>query len=143
MQPPNLSLVIVMICFWISFFLIQKFLLKPVGAVLTERRRRIEGAEAEWQSKHQEYLDETARLETELEEAAKAAAKSRNDLRQQALERRQARLETARAKADGTLDQAMAELDSEAASARTELETRARELAALYASQLLGREVSQ
>ena len=74
MQPPNLSLIIVMVCFWICFWLIQKFLLKPVGAVLAERRGRIEGAETEWQSKHQEYLDETARLESELEKAAKAAA---------------------------------------------------------------------
>lgn len=143
MQPPNLSLVIVMICFWVGFFLIQKFLLKPVGAVLEERRRRIDGAEAEWQSKHQEYLGETARLEGELEEAAKAAARSRNDLRQQALERRQALLETAREKADGKLDQAMTELDGEASAARAELEARARELATLFASRLLGREVSQ
>ena len=54
MQPPNVSLVIVMVCFWISFWLIQKFLLKPVGGVLAERKRRIEGAEGEWQWEHQE-----------------------------------------------------------------------------------------
>ncbi len=143
MQPPNLSLLIVMICFWISFWLIWKFLLKPMDAVLAERRRRIEGAEAEWQSKHREYLEETARLESELEDAAKAAARNRNDQRQQALERRQAMLETARQKADGKLDRAMAELDDEATTARTELQNRSRELATLYASQLLGREVTQ
>ncbi len=142
MQPPNLSLVIVMICFWISFWLIQRFLLKPIEAVLAERRRRIEGAEAEWHAKHQEYLAETARLESELEDAAKSAAKTRNDLRQQALDRRQAVLDTARQKADGKLDQAMATLDTDAAAARADLEARARELAALYASRLLGREVS-
>ena len=96
MQPPNFSLVIVMVCFWLTFWLVQKFLLKPVGAVLAERSRRIDGAENEWQSKHQEYLDETARLETELEEAAKAAAKVRNDYQQKALDRRQATLDARR-----------------------------------------------
>ena len=143
MQPPNLSLIIVMVCFWITFWLIQKFLLKPVGGVLAERKRRIEGAEAEWQSKHQEYLDETARLESELENAAKAAAKVRADHRQAALDRRQAILDTARQQADGKLDEAMGALEGEASAARVELERNARELAQLYASRLLGREVSQ
>lgn len=143
MQPPNVSLVIVMVCFWLTFWLIQKFLLKPVGAVLAERRRRIEGAEEEWQTKHQEFLDETARLEAELQDAAKAAAKVRNDYQQQALDRRKARLEVARQKADAQLDEAMDTLGNEASSARTELQARARELAGLFASRLLGREVSQ
>jgi F0F1-type ATP synthase membrane subunit b/b' len=143
MQLPNYSLIIVMVCFWLTFWLVQKFLLRPVGAVLEERRQRIDGAETEWQNKHQEYLNETARLESELEEAAKAAAAVRNEQRQGALDRRQALLETARQQADGRLDQAMSELETEAAAARTDLHARARELARVFASQLLGREVSQ
>ena len=143
MQPPNFSLIIVMVCFWLTFWLIQKFLLKPVGAVLAERRGRIEGAENEWQSKHQEYLEETARLESELQEAAKAAAKVRNDQQQQALDRRQAVLTTARQLADGKLEEAMGVLKTDASTARTDLEARARQLAQAFASQLLGREVSQ
>jgi len=143
MQPPNFSLIIVMVCFWLTYWLIQKFLLKPVGAVLTERRGRIEGAENEWQSKHQEYLDETARLESELGEAAKAAAAVRKGLQQQALDRHQATLDTARQLADGKLDEAMEVLDTEAAAARADLKVRAGDLARAFASQLLGREVSQ
>lgn len=143
MQPPNFSLIIVMVCFWLTFWLIQKFLLKPVGAVLAERSRRIEGAEAEWQSKHQEYLDETARLESELEAAAKAAAAIRNDHHQQSLDRRQATLDAARQLANGRLDEAMETLNTDAAAARVELQSRARELARVFASQLLGREVSR
>ncbi len=143
MQPPNYSLVIVMVCFWLTFWLVQKFLLKPVGAVLAERSRRIEGAENEWQSKHQEFLDETARLETELEEAAKAAAKVRNDFQQKAQERRQATLDAARQLANGRLDEAMDILQTDASTARADLQSRARELARIFAGQLLGREVSQ
>jgi F0F1-type ATP synthase membrane subunit b/b' len=142
MNPPNLSLIIVMVCFWLTFWLVQRFLLKPVGAVLAERSRRIEGAETEWQSKHQEYLDTTARLESELEEAARAAAKVRNDHRLQALDRRQSALDAARQTAEGRLDEAMGVLETEANAARTDLQTRARELARIFASQLLGREVT-
>jgi F0F1-type ATP synthase membrane subunit b/b' len=114
-----------------------------VGAVLAERKSRIEGAETQWQSKHQEYLDETARLEAELEKAAKAAAKVRSDHRQAAVDRRQATLDTARQQADGKLDEAMSVLAGEAAAARSELKASAAGLAQLYASRLLGREVSQ
>lgn len=141
MQPPNFSLIIVMVCFWLTFLVVQKFLLKPVGGVLAERRRRVEGAETEWRSKHQAFLDETARLESELEDAAKAAARVRNEHRQQALDRRQAIIETARHQADGKLDEAMEVLNREATAARAELKSTATELARLYASRLLGREV--
>jgi F0F1-type ATP synthase membrane subunit b/b' len=142
MNPPNLSLVIVMLCFWLTFWLVQRFLLKPVGAVLAERSRRIDGAETEWQAKNREYLEATARLESELEEAARAAAKVRNDHRQQALDRRQAALDGARRVAEGRLDEATAALDAEAGTARGELRARARDLAGLFASRLLGREVT-
>jgi F0F1-type ATP synthase membrane subunit b/b' len=143
MQPPNYSLIIVMVCFWLTFWLVQRFLLKPVGQVLAERHRRIDDAETEWQAKHQEFLDETARLESELEEAARTAAAARNEQRQAALDRRQSTLDAARQQADGRLDQAMSELETEAASARADLQARARELARVFAGQLLGREVSQ
>ncbi|HSL17354.1 MAG TPA: hypothetical protein VLB51_05565 [Methylomirabilota bacterium] len=143
MNPPNLSLILVMICFWITYWLIQKFLLKPVGAVLAERNRKIEGAETEWQTKHQEYLDATARLETELAEAARSAAAVREQQRQAALERRKALLTTTREQADARLERAIEELRTDASSARTELDKRARELARAFASQLLGREVAR
>lgn len=143
MNPPNASLILVMICFWITYWLIQKFLLKPVGAVLAERNRKIEGAETEWQSKNQEYLDATTRLETELAEAARSAAAVREQQRQEALERRQTLLTTTREQADARLERALEELRTDASSARTELDKRARELARAFASQLLGREVAQ
>jgi F0F1-type ATP synthase membrane subunit b/b' len=143
MQPPNLSLVIVMVCFWVTYLVVQKFLLKPVGGVLAERRRRIEGAETEWQAKHDEFLAATDRLESALEEAARSAAKVRNDHRQQALDRRQALLTTARQQADGKLDRALDELATEAAAARSQLADSATGLARLFAGRLLGREVSQ
>ena len=74
---------------------------------------------------------------------AKAAAKVRNDHRQAAMDRRKAALDTARQQADGKLDEAMDALDTEASAARAELKARATELAQLFASRLLGREVSQ
>ncbi len=142
MSPPNLSLVLIMICFWITLWIVHRYLIRPVGDVLAERQGRIQGAEREWRSKHEEYLSATQRLETEIEEAAKESSRIRSELRQQAMEKRQATLEAARSTADERLQEAVDELSSEAGRARDELRSRARELARLFASQLLDREVA-
>jgi F0F1-type ATP synthase membrane subunit b/b' len=141
MTPPNLSLILVMVCFWITFWLAQKLIIKPVGDVVAERNKRIETAEAAWESKHQEYLSATSRLEGEMEEAARAAARIRSEVRDQALEQRQELLGAARERADARLAEAMESLTADAAAARTELRRQAQELSKMLASQLLGREV--
>jgi F0F1-type ATP synthase membrane subunit b/b' len=116
-------------------------LIGPVGQILAERQRRLDEAQATWDSTNADYLAATKRLERELEKAARAAAEVRSEHRQEALDGRQQRLEAARREADERLDHALGEIDVAATDARTELGDSARELAALFASQLLGREV--
>ncbi|HOC42939.1 MAG TPA: ATP synthase F0 subunit B [Thermoanaerobaculales bacterium] len=142
MTPPNLSLLLVMICFWCTMWLVHRFLIRPVGEVLEERRGRIGDAAARWEATHREYLAATERLEGELQNAARAAAVLRGGHRQRALDSRQAALERARSEADDRLGHALATLDAESAAARTELQARAGELARLFAARLLGREVA-
>lgn len=141
MTPPDLSLVLIMILFWVTFWLVQRFLVQPVGQVLGERRGRIEGAEQEWSSKHADYLSATERLERELDDAARAAGAIRAGHRQRANEVRQATLEQAHVAADARLTTALETLAGEAETARVELRRRAADLARLFAGQLLGREV--
>jgi len=142
MTPPNLSLLLIMICFWLTMWVVYRFLIRPVGTVLAERQGRIDGASARWQSTHDEYLASTERLEVEMQEAARAAAKVRAEHRQRALDARQATLDAARGDADDQLRAALAELEVEAERARNELRSRADQLAQLFATQLLGRKVS-
>jgi F-type H+-transporting ATPase subunit b len=141
MSPPNLSLVLIMICFWLTMWLVYRYLITPVGQVLAERQRRVDESQATWDATNTDYLAATERLERELEKAARSAAEVRNEHRQQALDGRQQKLEAARREADQRLGQALGELDEAATVARTDLRDRARELAGLFASQLLGREV--
>ena len=142
MTPPNLSLLLIMICFWLTMWLVYRFLIRPVGDVLAERRGRIDGAASRWQTTHDEYLAATERLEVEMQEAARAAAKVRADHRQSALDARQSTLEAARADADDRLRAALTELEGQVQAARDELRERADQLARLFATQLLGRKVS-
>jgi F-type H+-transporting ATPase subunit b len=142
MTPPNLSLLLIMICFWCTMWLVHRFLIKPVGAVLEERQGRIGQATQSWEATHQEYLAATARLEAEIQDAAREAARTRGERRQRALDDRQATLDRAHAEADDRLGAALIALDAQTAAARGELQASAAELARLFATRLLGRRVA-
>lgn len=143
MSPPNVSLVLIMVCFWITMWLVYRYLIQPVGRVLAARDGRIRGAEREWSSKHQDYLSATERLESEMDDAAREASQIRAELRQRAQEDRQARLDVARRQADDRLQAALAQIDDQADAAERELRERARDLARLFASALLDRDLRE
>jgi F-type H+-transporting ATPase subunit b len=142
MTPPNLSLIFVMVCFWVTLWIVYRFLVRPVGTVISERSRRIDDAKQEWSAKNEQYVAAVARVEDEVSGAAKDAARIRADARQRAMDDRQAALDRARASADERLVGVLATLDSEAEAARTDLRKRAEELARLLAGRLLGRELA-
>jgi len=141
MTPPNLSLIFIMVCFWITMWLVYRFLIQPVGAALADREGRIDGATSTWESTNQEYLAATDRLEREIAEAAQDALRVRSEYRQQAMDRRQATLEDARAAADEKLQIALESLDADTTRARQELRQSAGELAREFAARLLDRKV--
>ena len=70
------------------------------------------------------------------------AAKIRADGRQRAMDERHAALEKARAQADARLADVLSTLDTETEAARSELRSRAQDLARLLAGRLLGREIA-
>jgi len=142
MTPPNASLVLIMVCFWVTLWLVQRFLIRPVSSTIDDRRRRVDGAKQEWSARNEEYLSAVAQIEEEVQNAARDAGKSRADARQQAMDQRNLALEVARARADERLSSVVDELDKDAEAVRGDLRARAEELARLLAGRLLGREMS-
>ena len=142
MTPPNLSLIFIMIFFWVTMWLVYRFLIRPIGGTLAERNSRIESANSTWETTNRQYLEATDRLELEMQEAAREAARVRGESRQQALDRRQAALDEARTVADDQLSVALDGLESETTAARQDLRQRSRELAEAFASRLLDRKVA-
>jgi F-type H+-transporting ATPase subunit b len=142
MSPPDLSLIFIMVCFWVTLWIVHRFLIRPVGTVIGERRRRIDDAQQEWSAKNEEYLAAVSRVEDEVATAAKDAARIRADVRQHAMDERQAALDQARARADERLLDVLDILDKDAEAARSDLRHQAGELARLLASRLLGRELA-
>ncbi len=131
-----------MICFWVTMWLVYRFLIQPIGGVLADRHGRIDGANSKWETTNREYLEATDRLELEMQEAAREAARVRGEYRQQALDRRQVALDEARTVADEKLQTALDELGGETTVARRDLREQSRELAGQFASRLLGRKVA-
>ena len=141
MTPPNLSIVLIMLCFWVTLWLVNRFLIRPVNIVLDQRHDRIDGAEKAWAAKNDELLSATARIEDELVEAAQAAAKTRETYRAGAQQGKQHQLETARDNAEERLALALKGLSQDAEKVRADLKERAEGLARDFAQRLLGREV--
>ena len=65
MTPPNLSLIFIMIFFWVTMWLVYRFLIRPIGGTLAERNSRIESANSTWETTNRQYLEATDRLELE------------------------------------------------------------------------------
>lgn len=141
MSPPNASLFLIMVCFWVTFWLVQRFLIRPIWGVLTERRQQIDGAQRTWAAKNEEYLSATSRAEAEIDQASRETARVRGDARQKAMAERQRRLAEARAAADQRLQSALQQLSAEADASRAELAPQAMVLARRLAGRLIGREV--
>jgi F-type H+-transporting ATPase subunit b len=142
MTPPNLSLIYIMVLFWLTYWLVKRFLVVPVGKILDERFARVEGTEATALATQGDAVAATERLENELEEAARAASKIRAEHRQQAQAARQRQHDEVRADADVRLAAALSELDGEADAASQQLHLKARELARQFAGKLLEREMA-
>jgi F-type H+-transporting ATPase subunit b len=137
-----MSLLFVMVCFWVTLWIVYRFLIRPVGDVIAERSRRIDDAQHEWSAKNEEYLAAVARVEEEVAAAAKNAASLRADARQRAMDERQTALDKARAQADERLAGVLETLEDETEAARSDLRSRAQELARLLAGRLIGREIA-
>ncbi len=141
MTPPNLSLLMIMICFWLTLWLVNRYLIVPIQGVLDQRASRIDGATQGWLDQQEALRAATERLEEELAEAARRAAALKAEKRQAAISAREARLAAARERAEEKLSSAVAGLAEDAEKARIELKDRAEALAAELAGRLLGREV--
>jgi len=143
MTPPNLSLLMIMICFWLTLWLVNRFLIVPIQGVIDERASKIDGAERKWLDGQEELRQATERLEAELSEAAKKAAALKARRRQEAVAAHEARMAEAREKAEAGLQTAVRKLADEAGKAREELRVSAEKLAVELAGRLLGREIGR
>lgn len=142
MQLPDLSLLVVMVIFWATYWVLRIFLFKPLGHILEEREARQEAAGAALRSALERQKEVLLDIDRRLTEARRVAMGEREAIRAEAAAKRQAVLDDAREKARQTVEAAQQRLESEIAGAREELRASAKTTAAEIASVALGRKVA-
>jgi F-type H+-transporting ATPase subunit b len=140
--PPNLSLLLIMACFWLVYALVRTQFVTPLGKVLDERERRIREGRDTLATAQERVSAALASCERELATAASEASKQRTALRAEGETVRRARLEQARAQATERLLALAQDLDEAARAARGELRKGAETLARELAERLMGRRLA-
>jgi F-type H+-transporting ATPase subunit b len=140
--PPNLSLLLIMACFWLVYLLVRTQFVGPLGAVIDERERRIRAARETLKAAQDRAAAAIAGCERELATAAAEASKMRAAMRAEGEVARRARLEEVRARAAERLLVLAHDLDQAAGAAREELRQRAESLARELAERLIGRRLA-
>jgi F0F1-type ATP synthase membrane subunit b/b' len=139
---PNLSVLLVMACFWLVFLLVRSQLVKPLGALLDERERQISSSQQSFVRAQQTLRDTLSRCERELAEVGAEAQRERASERAAGESARRAALDAARLQAQERLAAVAGALEIASAEARQSLHERSRELAGELASRLAGRRVA-
>ena len=141
-SPPNYSLLLIMACFWLVYFLVSSLLIKPLGTLIDERERRVREARDTVEKARQGFDDTMTRCERELAVVASSAQKERAELRGAGEAARRASLEAAREKGQVRLATLGQEIQQSSAVAQSELRNRAEILSRELAERLLGRRLA-
>jgi F-type H+-transporting ATPase subunit b len=141
-SAPNLSLLLIMACFWLVFLLVSTQFLKPIGALLEQRETQIHSARATFEDARQSLSEAVARCERELAQAAGEGQKTRAALRAAGESARRAKLDAARQQGQERLAALAAEIDTVTTDARATLRARTGELARSLAERLVERRLA-
>ena len=142
MQLPDLSLLLVMVIFWATYVVLKVFVLRPLGTILEERERAVEGATAALAGMLDREKETLAGIDQRLTEARRDALAARHAARAEASGKRQAMLDDAREKARLVVAEAQGALEKSIDAARAELAKNARTTAVEIASLALGRRIA-
>jgi F-type H+-transporting ATPase subunit b len=138
---PNVTSLYVLLAFGISYWILRRYLLLPLSAILDAREREERAAE-------DAYAESLARLERavaageeKLSAARREALKTREELRSQGLAALEQRLNQARGEATEAIGRGSREIELQAQAAVGELPQRASGLARELAEKVLWRKL--
>ena len=142
MQLPDLSLLLVMVVFWATFWVLRVSLFRPLGKILREREEAVARAERELEATLERERLTLAEIDARLTRSRQQAMAAREAARKEAMSRRQAVLEAAREEARGRIAAAQERLEGDIDDVRGELKTSIGAMAREIAAQTLGRKVA-
>lgn len=141
-KAPDVTLLYVLFAFTVAYFVLRRFLFRPLGGIL-EARATEEATAAKIHSESLERLAaQVARAEAELAHARIESLKEREALRAEGRAHLDKKLDLARASAVEVLERATREIADQTESSSKDLPGRIRQLANTLAEKVLGRKLA-
>jgi F0F1-type ATP synthase membrane subunit b/b' len=138
---PDLSLLAIMAIFIATYFVVSRFLVRPVMAVIESREHETQSALEIYEAAMARFNEATAKMEEQLHIAKRQAGDVRERFRAEAAAHRAALLERTNAEAEKVVAEADAQLTGDVAVARDKIVRDSESLARLAAERILGRPV--
>jgi F-type H+-transporting ATPase subunit b len=138
----DLTFLVHLVAFAVLVMILKPLLFDPLLKLFEERERRTEGAKLLARKMDEKAGELLQRYERELEAVRQTAAQERERLRAEGAKLEAQILAEARAEVARLVEQGRARLEAERKVLRTELSTRAVDIARDIASRVLGREVA-
>jgi F-type H+-transporting ATPase subunit b len=138
---PDLSLLAIMAIFIATYFVVSRFLVRPVMAVIESREHETQSALEIYEAAMARFNEATAKMEEQLHIAKRQAGDVRERFRAEAAAHRNALIEKTNAEAEKIVSEADVQLTRDVATARQTIVRDSESLARLAAERILGRPV--
>jgi F-type H+-transporting ATPase subunit b len=136
---PDVSLFAVLVIFVLNYFVVSRFLIRPVNGVLEAREQDARTAQETYEQALARFNEATAQIEEQMHLARKEASQLRDRFRTEAATHRHGLIERTAAEAKRMIDETAAQLKKDIAAARDRIVREAESLARLAAERILGR----
>lgn len=136
---PDLSLLAVMAIFLANYFVVSRFLVRPINRVLEEREHDAQSAQETYEQSLARFNQATSEIEERLHHARRDASQLRDQFRTDAATHRAGLVERTSKEAQRLVSEAETMLKKEVASARERIVRESDALARLAAERILGR----
>lgn len=138
---PDLSLLAIMVIFFLNYLIVRKFFLQPINEVLDARESETRSADKLYEDALARFQEATAQTEAQLQAAKREAAQVRERFRAEAAAHRQQVVEKTGGEAREIIAEADQKLSREVDVARQSIVAESESLARLAAERILGRAV--
>ena len=142
LQVPNVSMLLILAIFFATLWVLNRFLFRPVSAILDERQSEAETAARALADAEEKFRAAAAKIETELSLARREALKIREENRAEGRHIREQQVEAAKQETAARLEKAAAELEADARRAREELPSRVSTIVSSLVEKVLGRKAA-
>ncbi|MGZ7030343.1 MAG: F0F1 ATP synthase subunit B family protein [Thermoanaerobaculia bacterium] len=136
---PDLSLLAIMVIFWLNYVVVRKFFLRPINDVIEAREHETKTAETIFEQAMTRFQEATAKIEAQLTTARREASQLREQFRSEAAEFRNSVIEKTSNEARATVGEAEKHLEADVVLARKKIASETESLARLAAERILGR----